>query len=153
MANSRELDMGFKVSWIAFQGETKEQILEKLVVRDTGEADQANEAAFSGANIPTGWFILFSNDFGFVSPKRLASLSADCRLVACQVHEGVMVSRAFFYERGGKLWQVEHDSQRNARDLSVSGSPPPEFDAVCRRLTQQQDEEPEDESFDVDYIF
>jgi hypothetical protein len=70
--------VGFKVSWIGFDGKGKTSALEKVGLQDTGEPDRANEALFSGAEIPGGWFILFSNNFEFVSRERLAQLSVDC---------------------------------------------------------------------------
>jgi hypothetical protein len=112
---------------MGFHGIGKSQVLERVGLRDTGEADNANEAPLSGAEVPGGWFIVLSNDVEFISPKRLASLSRDCRVVACQVHEGVMFSRAFFYERGVSSCEITHDSESGIYDLTISGSPPPEF--------------------------
>jgi hypothetical protein len=63
----------------------KARPVEMLGLRDTGEPDEVNEAPFSGAEIPGGRFILFSHDFQFVSRERLAQLSIDCRIIACQV--------------------------------------------------------------------
>ena len=142
--------MSFKVSWIGFDRKGKAEVLQSAGLHDTGEPDEANEAPFSGAEMPGGWFILFANDFDFVSRKRLAQLSADCRVVGCQVHEGVMVSAAYGYERGNRVWELVHDGQRSMDNLSVFGAPPPSFDEIRRRLTQQHEAEA---GGDVDYIF
>ena len=91
--------MGFRISWIGFDGKGKTSALEMVGLRDTG-ADEVNDAPFSGAEIPGGWFILFSHDFQFASRERFAQLSIDCRIIACQVHEGIMFSAAYGYERG-----------------------------------------------------
>ncbi len=130
--------MGFKISWIGFHGATKDQVLQTAGLRDTGEGDEANEAPFSGAEIPGGWFILFSNDFDFASPERVASFSSDCRIVACQVHEGIMASISYAIERGTSRWQIEHNSQKHSNDLSVTGSPPATFHSIQDRLRQLQ---------------
>jgi hypothetical protein len=148
-----EADVGFKVSWIGFDSIGKTSVLEMTGLQDTGEPDVANEAPFSGAEIPGGWFILFSNDFQFVSPERLAQLSVDCHIVACQVHEGIMVSAAFGYERGRCVWELVHNSQQSTRGLSVSGSPPPSFQSIRQRLMEKQEATVSDEGFKVDYIF
>ena len=114
---------GFKISWIGFHGKGKVGALKAAGLRETGEPDEANEAPFSGAEIPDGWFVLFSNDFAFVSPERLARLSVDCRIVACQIHEGIMFSAAYGYERGSRVWELVHQSrddlsrQRHRLDL------------------------------------
>jgi hypothetical protein len=144
--------MGFKVSWIAFHGTGRDAALEKLGFRDTGEPDEANEAPFSGAEIPNGWFVVFANDFDFISPKRLASLSRGCRLIACRVHEGVMFSGAFFYQDGERVSEISHDAQVGVYDLSVLGSPPKEFQSIRDSQMKQQDEEGGDEA-EVDCIF
>lgn len=141
--------MGFKVSWIGFDGKGKTSALEAVGLQDTGEPDRANEAPFSGAEIPGGWFILFSNNFQFVSRERLAKLSVDCSIVACQVHEGTMVSGAYGYEHGSHVWELVHNSQQSINDLSVSGSPPPSFQSIRQRLMQEQ----QATAGGVDYIF
>jgi hypothetical protein len=143
-----EVDVGFKISWIGFDGKDKTAALTMAGLKDTGEPDEFNETPFSGADIPGGWFILFCNDFGFVSPQRLARLSIDGRIIACQVHEGIMFSAAYGYERGKRVWELAHNAQQNIDDLSVFGSPPPSFEPVRRRLTRQQEA-----AAGVDYIF
>jgi hypothetical protein len=95
--------VGFKISWIGFDGKGKTSALEIVGLKDTGEPDEVNEAPFSGAEIPGGWFTLFSNDFQFVSRERLAQLSIDCRIIACQVHEGIMFSAGYGYERRNRV--------------------------------------------------
>jgi hypothetical protein len=129
--------VGFKISWIGFAGKDKTSALEMVGLKDTGEPDEVNEAPFSGAEIPGGWFILFSNDFQFVSRERLAQLSIDCRIIACQVQEGIMFSAAYGYERGNRVWELAHNAQQGIDDLSVSGSPPPSFESI--RQTRRQD--------------
>jgi hypothetical protein len=145
--------VGFKISWIGFQGAAKHQVLQRAGLRDTGERDEANEAPFSGAEIPSGWFILFSNDFSFASPERVASFSADCLTIACQAHEGIMASSSCAFERGVSLWQMEHDSQRRSNDLSVTGSPPARFQSIQDRLRKLQAQQDESQLLRVDYIF
>ncbi|HTI87342.1 MAG TPA: hypothetical protein VL966_12110 [Alphaproteobacteria bacterium] len=126
--------MGFDISWIAVESRGKADLLDKAGFRDSGEEDPAYESPFCGAELPTGWFVLFANDSEFVSPKRLAFLSADCRLVACRAHEETMTSGAFCYENGRELWSVHHDCEKDLRDLSISGSPPPGFDDIRNHL-------------------
>jgi hypothetical protein len=145
--------VGFDISWIAFRDTPKARVLEMLGVRDTGEVDPAYEAFFSGAELPTGWFILWANDCEYASPERVKELSADSRVLACQVDEHTMKSRALCYERGAKLWDIWHDLQRSELDLTVSGSPPQEFESIRTRLMQQQDDGPTLNGLPIDYLF
>lgn len=144
--------MGFKISWIGFRGVSKEHLLRSLKATDTGELDEANEAPFSGAEIPGGWFILFSNDFSFASEDRLAKLSENCEVVACQVHEGVMMSVAYRYNRGKQAWALVHDAQQDIRHIEVAGAPPPEFAMIKERLLKEQDAHDGQEPA-VDFVF
>jgi hypothetical protein len=145
-----EEDVGFKISWIAFADTGKSGALQAVGLHDTGEPDEFNETPFSGAEFPGGWFVLVANDFGFVSPQRLAQVSVDCRVVAGQVHEGIMVSAAYGYERGSRVWELVHNRQQGTDDLSVSGSPPPSFQSIRQRLTQEHAAK---RGGSVDYIF
>ena len=141
--------MGFRISWMGFDGKNKASALEMVGLKDTGEPDEINETPFSGAEIVGGWFILFSNDFGFVSRERLAQLSVDCQIVACQVHEGIMFSAAYGYDRGRRVWELAHNLQLGTYDLSVFGSPPASFESIRQHLTQEQEVSPRR----ADYIF
>ena len=79
---------------IAVAGLGKEDILRATSLRDTGKPDEVNEAPYSGAMLPRGAFVLYANDFSYVTPKRVAQLSRGGRAVACQIHEGIMVTTA-----------------------------------------------------------
>ncbi len=144
--------MGWKISWIGFHGLTKAEVLDTLGATDTGEWDEANDAPVSGAELPGGWYILFSNDFDFVSGSRLKVLSSRSQIVACQLHEGVMVSVAYGYVQGEPKWAVVHDSDRGIWDLTVSGSPPPGLPEILDRLRAEQTAAGGDGA-DVDFIF
>jgi hypothetical protein len=66
-------------------------------------------------------------------------ISLGRRIIACQVHEGIMFSAAYGYERGNRLWELAHNAQRSIDDLSVIGSPPPSFESIRQRLTRKRD--------------
>ena len=144
--------MGFRISWVGFHGLPKSDVLQIISGIDSGTLDEANEAPFSIAEIPGEWCILFSNDFEYASAETLKSLSARGALVACQVHEGVMFSAAYGYERSELKWSLTHNSDNGVRDLGVSGSPPREFAEIRDRLSKAQEDEGGDNA-DVDYFF
>jgi hypothetical protein len=134
--------MGFKGSWIGFKGVNKAAVLAHLGFRDIGKPDEWCEAPFSLAEIPTGWTILFSNDFDFASAEHLSQMSANMTVVACQVHEGIMFSSAYGYENRQERWGVWHDGGgRGTRDLTTVGSLPAAFVDIRQRQLAQQDAE------------
>ena len=144
--------MGFRVSWIAFEGLGRQSCLDLVGMVDTGELDDACEAPFSMAVLPTGWGILFSNDFTYASDDRLSRFSGRCRIVGCQIEETIMYCRAAAYENGKLTWSAAHDSNEGLLHLETSGALPKEFEEIQRRLLEEQ-EQGGGESSDTDYVF
>lgn len=144
--------MGYKISWVGFLALKKQDVLELIGGLDSGTVDEANEEPFSIAEIPGDWVVLFANDFGFASEENLEKLSTHGVVVACQVHEGVMFSASYGYNRGKQMWAVQHDASKGIRDLKFSGELPPEFPNIQARLTAEQETHGGDRA-DVDYFF
>jgi len=144
--------MGFSISWVAVQGMSKAQALELLGFKDTGIPDETNASDFSGAELPDGWYLVFSNDYAFLDRDRLEAISAGCRIMACNVEEHVMASGAYFFESGREVWTIEHESEQGIFHLDSSGAMPPHFDRIRERLFQQQNNRG-GEGSNVDYIF
>jgi len=140
--------MGFKISWIGFHGLGKAEILDLIGAADTGVVEEVPESPLCGAELPGGWYILFANDFEFVTEDLLAR----CALVACQLHEGVMYSAAYGYERGEQKWMLTHEGDQEITSLDVSGSPPSQFEGIRERLAKEQEDEGGDAS-EVDFYF
>jgi hypothetical protein len=114
-------------------------LLRRLGFRDLGEVDEANEAAFSIAEIPN-WTVVFSNDFEYGAAGNIRGLSRGSTVVACQVEEHVMVSATHCLTNGALSWSVRHDGgEHGPYDLHVDGELPAAFDGIKRRLHAEQD--------------
>jgi hypothetical protein len=144
--------MGYSISWIAFQDKGKDDVLPLIGLIDTGEADEANESPVSAATLPTGWYVVFFNDYFFPTPERLAKFSVGCVVIACQVEEHMMASASFFYKNGCHVWTVTHESERGRYDLSVDGDLPDLFPDLRDGLLKQQDDAGGGKA-DVDFVF
>lgn len=144
--------MGFQISWIAVKGVDKTDVLLRAGLRDTGIVDEANESPFSGAEIPLGWFVLFSNDFDYAVPEKISALSAGGVAISCQVHEGIMYCAATYFRDGAEIWSVRHDAQEDIYDLHAAGSLPSEFDGIRDQCTRAQDTNGGKNS-DIDFMF
>jgi hypothetical protein len=144
--------LGFKVSWIAFAALEKEAVLRLAGLRDTGKVDEFYEAQFLGAALPGGWYVLFVKDPLYTWPERLSAFSAQCRLVACQVHEGIMWSASWGYAHGICEWALWHDSDEGGEHLSVEGKPPEAFTGI-RDAAFKEQQVPQSGRFQIDYIF
>ena len=137
---------------MAVHGVGKDELLSREHLRDTGRIDEAQETPWSGAELPDGWFLLWSNRFDDLTADRLTRLSIGGRLVGCQVHEGVMECLAVGYLDGKEVWAVSHDSDRGPLDLAIRGTPPTGFDDIRARLLEQQRLEDLGQAA-VDYVF
>jgi hypothetical protein len=133
--------MGFRISWIAFEGLDRARCLDLVCMTDTDHLDEANEEPFSMASLPTGWTVLFSNDFEYVSHQKLALLSDTCRIVGCRIDENVMYSSASAFENGKLIWSLAHNSSEGHEHLETARQLPDEFDEIRTRLSSQQDVE------------
>jgi hypothetical protein len=146
--------MGYSISWIAFQGKSKQEVLTLTNLVDTGEPDQGNDSSISGAELTTGWYVLFLNNFShpYVSAMALQRFSAGCVVLGCQVEEHVMASAAFLYERGTRRWKVAHESEKGIYHVDVDGSPPQFFASLRAELSQVQDQKGGEDA-EVDFMF
>jgi hypothetical protein len=145
--------MGFAISWLAVSGKAPEQVLKELRLNRTGENEEIPESPISAAQLPNNWFLVFINEFGspIVSANSLASLSANCKVVSCQIEEHVMFSSATLYSNGAESWRVVHDAQEGMFNLSTSGQLPSEFSGIYSSLKNKQEGVGGEEA-DVDYI-
>lgn len=143
--------MGVSLSWVAARGITKEELLTRTALRDTGEPADIYEVPFAGAALPNGWFVIVADDLDYVWPERVAELSSGCRMLGFQVHEGVMVSYSFCYENGEQIWEMSCKGDRKAEDLYVGGTPPDGFAALRDRFVKKQAESGDRDM--VNYIF
>jgi len=146
--------MGFSISWLAFRGKTKREVLAELRLADTGEPDTYCEGALCGAEIPGGWFLIHINDcfHPWMEDEELAIHSRGCTVLGCQVEEHVMASGSFVWQDGSQVWTVVHESENGIDDLRIIGDAPAQVAAIHADATRAQDEEGGDEA-DVDMIF
>jgi len=146
--------MGFSISWMAFNGKSKLEVLANLRLADTGESDTYYESMLCGAEIPGGWYLIHMNDcmHPFIDDAALEIYSQGCTLLGCQVEEHVMASASFEWKDGHQVWAVVHESEQGIYDLRVTGEPPTQTSALCAEATRAQDEEGGEEA-GVDMIF
>lgn len=145
--------MGFSLSWIAVPTAARGKLLDVLNLHPTGSFEEVPEAAASGIDLPTGWYVVLRNRVEMTPgiSADLARLSRSVGVIACFVEEHVMVSWARGWSAGVLAWSVYHDLQVGLRHLEASGDLPPEYPAVRDRLLAEQDQDPAgaDYAFDV----
>jgi hypothetical protein len=146
--------MGFSISWIAFSGKSKQQVLSALNVIDTTEPDEANESPISGAALRDGWYLVFLNDcfHPLIDVETLKRLSRGGTVLGCQVEEHIMVSAAFLYADGCRVWNLTHEAEKGHYNLESEGELPPAFEKIHQHLTAEQDREGGEEA-GVDFLF
>jgi hypothetical protein len=146
--------MGYSISWIAVSGAPKAEVLARLHLRDTGESDEANESPASGAELPTGWYVVFLNDIThpFVVPAALQNLSEGCEVIGCQVEEHVMFSASFHYANGHHDWGISHESHKGLDNLELEGAAP-SFVAEIHAAAKGEQEKEDADYPTCDHIF
>ena len=144
--------MGFAISWVGVESNSKQAFLEKLKCEETEEIDACNEFPLTIASRPTGSSILWSNSFLFPSRKQLKKISTEINLLHCQIEEHLMHSSAAMIEGGQEKWTLLHSSEQGLLHLDASGPVPSEFSDIKQHLLKLQEKEPPG-SMGVDYIF
>src|ERR1700712_2513358 len=130
--------MGLSVSWIGIRGLSREDILERLEVVDTGRLVDGDSADLALAELKTGWTVIRCQDFDFPTPKLLAKLSQGAEVIAAQMEEHVMFSAGRGFRDGRQVWSVVHNPERGLSSLVVDGEPPAALAAISERLRKKQ---------------
>src|SRR5215469_6831546 len=89
--------MGMVAGWIAVRGMERGRILEAL---GFVEAPDASRPKAGIGDLPNGWSVLFTTDFRFPTPERMALLSAEGSAIAVSQEDHVMVIAVRGYDRG-----------------------------------------------------
>lgn len=144
--------MGFRMSWFAFEGRGKDDVLALAGLTDTGEPEDVGVRGKTCAELPNGWTVLADGDEGPFKPKTMAQLSAGGRVLAVWMSETVMSSSAEAWLEGKRLWSVSHDPEQSLDDLLVEGDFPPALAAIGARLQARQAAEGGEEA-ETDYVF
>ena len=130
--------MGFSFVWIAVSGVDADEFLDRAGFEDTGEPDPWFETDYSGANLPGGWYVLVTSDFGLIENMGLlAEWSAGARLVVAVADEGSMNSLAMEWIDRRQIWSVFHDGSEGEPTLAVDGDLPEAFESIRARLMAQ----------------
>jgi hypothetical protein len=146
--------MGFAISWLAFSGKSRAEVLGMLHLVDTGDEEELPESPMTAADLPRGWTLVYLNRFDhpFAEDASLRLFSKSCEIIACHIEEHVMFSSAECYRDGLPAWSVFHDAQRDMYNLETDGTLPDGYAEVRSRLIREQDEAGGKDA-DVDFIF
>lgn len=138
------------VGWIAVQGMSEERVAELLGLVAAPEAPKPKASICRLAN---GWTILFTTDFNFPTPQRMALLSADGTAIAVSGDDRTMFSVGRGYERGKAVFAIEHDGgSQGARHIAAAGAVPEAWGAILEQANREQDEEDAGDAM-VDFIY
>lgn len=145
--------MSFSNSFIAVQGKSKAEVAEALAAVDTGQAERElyGRDAFSIADLPSGWVVVCSGDYDWVTPERLAAVSEGSEALGWRLDERVMASDAFGYRDGRELWSILYDCEEGP-EVAASGDLPKVFAGIYAKIQAKQ-AEGDAKRDEVDYIF
>jgi hypothetical protein len=129
--------MGFKISWMAAQRPMAE-VLAALGTEPTGETGEYFDFPFSAGELPSGWTVIWSDDFEFFDAARGLALSRHFPLLSCWTHEGVMHTSASLYEDGREIWSVWHEGDEDPNHIACRGAIPARTSALIAAAREQQ---------------
>ncbi len=146
--------MGFAISWCAVREDSADQLIQKLSLTPTGEAEQFPESLIAVGKLNTGWRVIWYNEYGcpFLRPDSLSRLSKDHDVLLCLVEEHAMASSSELWSGGKRKWWLSHEGENGPKGLSVAGEVPSTFAAIRKEMEDLQLAEGGDNA-KVDYIF
>ena len=147
--------MGFRLSWVAIHGKSRDEIHRVLAITATGTYEEFPESPCTGALLSDGWYLVVKNceffkDCGFFdNDEQLSKLSDKCVVIMSFVHEGIMVSYAAEWRNGKRIWSTLHNSQKALDHFEARGELPSTYNSIRQQLETKQAEH----GRGVDYIF
>ena len=146
--------MGYALDWVSVSGLTKDQVLSRLGLLDTGEATgYVSPGGFMWAMTPDGRVIVATEQYFWLTPERLSQLSEGASLVAARAEDNDCTSAAWGYRGGQRVWSVTHDKPEEygvIGGLELDGDVPAELATIRARLEAEQSASDDDR---VDCIF
>ena len=136
-------------SWIAVQGLSQDEILERLGLEETGEVGWPQKVGrpYSLGMTPAGWPIIYANFNGLAHIDNVRGLSSHGMVVACDFQNQVdgLTALIIAARDGEKLWEIGTADD----ELFVTGSPPPEFESLRDHYAAKIAEDPEECMYEV----
>jgi hypothetical protein len=129
-------------SWLAIKAASADEACDKLGLTRSGDECDYLESVFSGAALPTAWYVVVTGReaFDFFMDFSLEQLSESHDLMVMEVEEHVMQFSLEYWRDGAVLWSVLHDAQQGVYHLEGEGELPGDFDALKAEYVKQQDE-------------
>jgi hypothetical protein len=135
--------MGFNVSWLAFRGCDRSNLLHSLGLVPTGEATEFPKGMECLSTLPDNVHLIFLNDpwHPFTNEEKLCGLSKGCEIFGCRIEEHNMSSAVFCWKNGVCQWSVVHPAVRDVRSLKTTGVPPTALEPIRLEANRLQDAE------------
>lgn len=146
--------MGFAISWIACPEPHAEAVLRQLLLKTTGETEEAPDSPIAMFRTKPGWRIIWVNEYGspLIGEDVLTKLSQKSDIILALVEEHVMASSAEQWSQGARRWRISHEGENGPVGLEIEGQPPPIFSEIRATLEKEQ-EEAGGKDADVDHLF
>ena len=113
--------MGYSISWVHCRGLILETAAARLSLTVTDRFDEYARAGISAQSLDDCSLLLVANrcNHRIAKAPALASLSADCELVACSIEEHVMYASSELWRNGRQIWRIEHCAEEGPDHLST----------------------------------
>lgn len=136
--------MGYSISWVAIKGCNQPEILREFSVEKTGEKWEGPESPMCYVDMKNGWHVVTKNHTPFLTDdaQLLTKLSKGAELIACYLEEHVMVSGAFGWRNGQKIWSLEHDLDKDSNHLDRGGALPQCFEGIFSSANAEYESDP-----------
>jgi hypothetical protein len=138
--------VGTSLSYIGVKGKTKEQVWKELSLTKSNRLPAEfypSRNDITGTVLRTGWYLILDGSCKLIENKpALTKLSQGAAVVIGAVEEHVNYSMAAGWGGGRCQWTVEHNRDQGEEDLQVTGSPPPVFVEIKKKIVDEREHTP-----------
>jgi hypothetical protein len=125
--------MGFNLTWIAVRGRPRDEVLNSLGLRATGEREEIAESDLLGIQLASGWYLVLDNYLkAGLEFETAQGLSRGAEAIVCAASDMVNFYSTAEYRDGRLVWQVTSNEDVEDGKLQTFGTLPETF-AEARR--------------------
>jgi hypothetical protein len=148
--------MGFRCTWIALRGGTRDGVLLRLQLWARERSDEpVYDPGLYGASLPGGWYLAIGDGGQYMTQLKEAhasSLSRNGEALFFYTDDTPMCTRLASYQRGELAWAITYDGSNGVGEPDIFGKLP-ESSVECVERVRAEQAGAGGRDSDTDYIY
>jgi len=134
--------MGFRCTWVAVRGATRDPVLAQLRLAVERSANEpVEDTGLYGLALPTGWYLAIgdgSDYMGHLDETDAVGLSRSCEALFFYTDDTPMATRLACYRDGSLAWAINYEGVNGVAEPQIEGAAPPCTTEILAGLQKEQ---------------